>query len=325
MSNPAGWYPQQDGQQRYWDGEQWTDNFAPGAASVTSPSQARKNWFLRHKVVTAIGAVLLFGTFSSLTSGCANPKSVSTVVTKPVTTPAADKAAASKAAAYKAKSDKMDAEKEATPTEESTPAAPDPATTSADYSSALSVTDSGWGVIMDNSFATWAAVITNTSDAWLKTDISAVAVNAAGAPVDTSALTEALAPNSTSRVGGTFENATGVRGVKVQAAPNFALDHALYNGDTTLTGTLTGTQYDTKIAWTLKSGLDSTLKQGAEFFAVFRDRAGHIVGGGSSWVPVTVAPGATQAFATTGGELTAPDAAVTVEGWVNPEGFVGAS
>jgi Domain of unknown function (DUF4429)/Protein of unknown function (DUF2510)/Short C-terminal domain len=31
MSNAAaGWYPQPDGQQRYWDGELWTEHFAPG-------------------------------------------------------------------------------------------------------------------------------------------------------------------------------------------------------------------------------------------------------------------------------------------------------
>jgi len=33
MSSPAGWYPQPDGQQRYWDGQQWTERFAPGAAT----------------------------------------------------------------------------------------------------------------------------------------------------------------------------------------------------------------------------------------------------------------------------------------------------
>src|ERR1035437_4062893 len=39
MSSPAGWYPQPDGQQRYWDGEQWTENTAPGAARpVTVPA-----------------------------------------------------------------------------------------------------------------------------------------------------------------------------------------------------------------------------------------------------------------------------------------------
>jgi hypothetical protein len=33
MSTPAGWYPQDDGQQRYWDGAQWTEHFAPRAAA----------------------------------------------------------------------------------------------------------------------------------------------------------------------------------------------------------------------------------------------------------------------------------------------------
>ena len=38
MSFPAGWYPQADGQQRYWDGELWTENFAPGVGPVKSDS-----------------------------------------------------------------------------------------------------------------------------------------------------------------------------------------------------------------------------------------------------------------------------------------------
>jgi hypothetical protein len=35
MSSPAGWYPQPDGQQRYWDGELWTEQFAQAAPPVT--------------------------------------------------------------------------------------------------------------------------------------------------------------------------------------------------------------------------------------------------------------------------------------------------
>jgi Excalibur calcium-binding domain/Protein of unknown function (DUF2510) len=35
MSTPAGWYPQPDGQQRYWDGELWTEHFAPGVSAET--------------------------------------------------------------------------------------------------------------------------------------------------------------------------------------------------------------------------------------------------------------------------------------------------
>ena len=32
MSTPAGWYPQPDGRQRYWDGQRWTEHVAPGIA-----------------------------------------------------------------------------------------------------------------------------------------------------------------------------------------------------------------------------------------------------------------------------------------------------
>lgn len=33
MSNsPAGWYPKEDGRLRYWDGQNWTEHFAPGQA-----------------------------------------------------------------------------------------------------------------------------------------------------------------------------------------------------------------------------------------------------------------------------------------------------
>jgi hypothetical protein len=37
VSSPAGWYPQPDGRQRYWDGELWTENFAPGVPTVGTP------------------------------------------------------------------------------------------------------------------------------------------------------------------------------------------------------------------------------------------------------------------------------------------------
>jgi transcription elongation factor Elf1 len=39
MSTPAGWYPQPDGQQRYWDGEDWSEDSTPDAATpVTGPA-----------------------------------------------------------------------------------------------------------------------------------------------------------------------------------------------------------------------------------------------------------------------------------------------
>jgi hypothetical protein len=40
MSSPAGWYPQPDGQQRYWDGELWTQQFAPGAQEPNAAPEA---------------------------------------------------------------------------------------------------------------------------------------------------------------------------------------------------------------------------------------------------------------------------------------------
>lgn len=36
VSNPAGWYPQPDGQQRYWNGELWTEHLASGVPAETT-------------------------------------------------------------------------------------------------------------------------------------------------------------------------------------------------------------------------------------------------------------------------------------------------
>ena len=37
MSDSAGWYPQPDGRQRYWDGQEWTTAWAPGNGTVPIP------------------------------------------------------------------------------------------------------------------------------------------------------------------------------------------------------------------------------------------------------------------------------------------------
>ena len=136
MSSPAGWYPQPDGQQRYWDGQQWTGHFAPGVtpetpagdSQETPTGTARKNWFLRHKILTAIGAVLLLGMMSSLANGGTTKSEPLTAVgtesvAEPVPTSAspeqiaADKAAgqaaAAEAAATQAALDKAAADKAA--------------------------------------------------------------------------------------------------------------------------------------------------------------------------------------------------------------------
>jgi hypothetical protein len=62
---PAGWYPdpQNSGQQRYWDGNAWTDNFAPGSA-VAAPAAAvakkpfyKRTWFMVVAVLIGLAAI----------------------------------------------------------------------------------------------------------------------------------------------------------------------------------------------------------------------------------------------------------------------------
>lgn len=40
MSAPAGWYPQPDGRQRYWDGTQWTEHFHGEASATEAHAEA---------------------------------------------------------------------------------------------------------------------------------------------------------------------------------------------------------------------------------------------------------------------------------------------
>lgn len=40
MTTPAGWYDDGSGRQRWWDGQQWTEHFAPEAAAPATPEVA---------------------------------------------------------------------------------------------------------------------------------------------------------------------------------------------------------------------------------------------------------------------------------------------
>jgi hypothetical protein len=70
-ASPAGWYPQEDGRLRYWDGQQWTEHFAPGqapspsgapapiAAPTGQPTQGGRPWFKKKRVIVPAGLLAL--------------------------------------------------------------------------------------------------------------------------------------------------------------------------------------------------------------------------------------------------------------------------
>jgi host cell surface-exposed lipoprotein/uncharacterized protein DUF2510 len=96
MSTPAGWYPQEDGRQRYWDGSQWTEHFAPGAvtddrahgataaspqiAAVAQAPVAQRPWFKKKRVVIPAGlaGVIILG--SALGAGGSEPPTAPTAL-----------------------------------------------------------------------------------------------------------------------------------------------------------------------------------------------------------------------------------------------------
>ena len=54
---PAGWYPDPTGaaQQRYWDGQQWTEALAaPTVVHVPVAAPPAKDWFQRHPAWTTL-------------------------------------------------------------------------------------------------------------------------------------------------------------------------------------------------------------------------------------------------------------------------------
>lgn len=86
MANtPAGWYPQDDGRQRYWDGETWTEHFAPGAqqgnamaggatlaaggSGAVGTQSAARPWFKKKRFIIPAGLAGLAILGSSLDGG----------------------------------------------------------------------------------------------------------------------------------------------------------------------------------------------------------------------------------------------------------------
>ena len=72
-TTPAGWYAQPDGRQRYWDGQQWTEHFAPGtveaAAPVAAAPKATRAWYAKKRLLIPAGIVALFIAIGALGGG----------------------------------------------------------------------------------------------------------------------------------------------------------------------------------------------------------------------------------------------------------------
>lgn len=82
MTTPAGWYPSADGE-RYWDGQQWTDQrraLAPLPAAPVTKSSAP--WYRRTWVVAVIALVVGIGIGSSTAGSPDDTKATSSSGTK---------------------------------------------------------------------------------------------------------------------------------------------------------------------------------------------------------------------------------------------------
>jgi hypothetical protein len=117
-TSPAGWYPQDDGRQRYWDGQEWTEHFSAGQgqppsgapapapmghAARVAPGKSQRPWFKKKRVLIPAGLVVL-GIFGAATSGGGDtaPASAETNSSAAAATPAPLPKASAKSAAPKA-------------------------------------------------------------------------------------------------------------------------------------------------------------------------------------------------------------------------------
>jgi hypothetical protein len=146
-TSPAGWYPQEDGRLRYWDGQNWTDNFAPGQApsamgapaSTTVPgaappaptgglamqpaaaAKAPRPWFKKKRVLIP-GGLLALVMMGSALSGEDTETAPASAQGRPTASTSAEVSAASPTAAAPAKAAQQPAATKAAPKPAAKPA-----------------------------------------------------------------------------------------------------------------------------------------------------------------------------------------------------------
>lgn len=119
-----GFYPAENGRQRYWDGSQWTDRYAdmetpPGPQNSNQPSPKKRSWFARHKILTGLGVLLLL----FIVIGVANGGKSSTPTASPSVAASSATSSAAPSSAPKAPPS-TSAPSTAPPAPSSTPAPP---------------------------------------------------------------------------------------------------------------------------------------------------------------------------------------------------------
>ena len=63
MGLQAGWYPQDDGRERYWDGERWTDAFRGDLATEQIPAPSKREegtWEQKGRLLLILLGVVAF-------------------------------------------------------------------------------------------------------------------------------------------------------------------------------------------------------------------------------------------------------------------------
>ncbi len=103
-TTPAGWHPQPDGRQRYWDGQQWTEHYALGTSEAAAPAavapKTARAWYVKKRVLIPAGIAALFIVIGALGGGGDDP--TQPVSGTPSSTASVDKLAAAAPAATKA-------------------------------------------------------------------------------------------------------------------------------------------------------------------------------------------------------------------------------